>query len=438
MNRTQSRSALLLLSVFAMTLFACGDPVPLKEMTGAKSAITRAEEVKASKYAPEAFENAKQLLFSCHDSIKLGKYEDAGKIAVESRKKAEEAYNIALPLLTKDTIDEADSAVLSADEVYSMELANADFDHALNLQKAAHDEFEAKDFLKSYKSALECISAAEAAKSLSLEKKDTLKDEIAQVNETIERAKALDGETTSADKLAVAKENLDLAQKGYDSLKLKEGFAALEVAKLNADEAYFASVMAFASARIAKAEVAVADARKSTNVTFAEDDLAGSEEMLSTAKSQFDSNQYEASIQSADEAMRLSGIVLAALPPKSETTDTDTTADTTAVAAEEPENTDFDIYIVKYYKNRARDCLWFIAKRFYNNPREWKKIYNANRDQIKNPDFIRPGWKLRVPKKVKPAPVIIEQPIEPVIEDGSPEAPTDMPSESSGEEIISQ
>jgi nucleoid-associated protein YgaU len=29
---------------------------------------------------------------------------------------------------------------------------------------------------------------------------------------------------------------------------------------------------------------------------------------------------------------------------------------------------------------------------------EWKKIYEANKDQIKNPDLIQPGWKLKIPK----------------------------------------
>jgi nucleoid-associated protein YgaU len=30
---------------------------------------------------------------------------------------------------------------------------------------------------------------------------------------------------------------------------------------------------------------------------------------------------------------------------------------------------------------------------------EWKSIYEANKDQIKNPDLIQPGWKLKIPSK---------------------------------------
>ena len=28
----------------------------------------------------------------------------------------------------------------------------------------------------------------------------------------------------------------------------------------------------------------------------------------------------------------------------------------------------------------------------------WKKIFEANKDQIKNPDLIQPGWRLKIPK----------------------------------------
>jgi len=43
------------------------------------------------------------------------------------------------------------------------------------------------------------------------------------------------------------------------------------------------------------------------------------------------------------------------------------------------------------------DCLWKIAKRFYGNGAQYTKIYNANRDKIKNPSLIYPGQVLIIP-----------------------------------------
>jgi hypothetical protein len=50
---------------------------------------------------------------------------------------------------------------------------------------------------------------------------------------------------------------------------------------------------------------------------------------------------------------------------------------------------------------RDRDCLWNIAKKpkIYDNAFLWPKIWQGNRDQIKNPDVIFKGQKLRIPEK---------------------------------------
>ena len=47
-----------------------------------------------------------------------------------------------------------------------------------------------------------------------------------------------------------------------------------------------------------------------------------------------------------------------------------------------------------------RDCLWNIAKKpdIYDNAWLWPKIWQGNRDQIKDPDVIHPGQKLTIPK----------------------------------------
>jgi nucleoid-associated protein YgaU len=43
------------------------------------------------------------------------------------------------------------------------------------------------------------------------------------------------------------------------------------------------------------------------------------------------------------------------------------------------------------------DSLSKISKQYYGDANQWRKIYEANRDQIKNPDLIHPGQKLIIP-----------------------------------------
>jgi len=49
-----------------------------------------------------------------------------------------------------------------------------------------------------------------------------------------------------------------------------------------------------------------------------------------------------------------------------------------------------------YIVNKG-DCLWNIAKVYYGDGSKYTKIYNANKDKIKNPSLIYPGQKLVIP-----------------------------------------
>ncbi|MDW2983083.1 MAG: LysM peptidoglycan-binding domain-containing protein [Rhodanobacter sp.] len=45
----------------------------------------------------------------------------------------------------------------------------------------------------------------------------------------------------------------------------------------------------------------------------------------------------------------------------------------------------------------AGDNLSKIAKHFYGNANAWKRIFDANRDQLSDPDRIRVGQVLKIP-----------------------------------------
>ena len=53
----------------------------------------------------------------------------------------------------------------------------------------------------------------------------------------------------------------------------------------------------------------------------------------------------------------------------------------------------------KIYEVVSGDSLSKIAKREYGNANEWKRIFEANRDILKDPNKIYPGQKLKIPPK---------------------------------------
>ena len=69
-----------------------------------------------------------------------------------------------------------------------------------------------------------------------------------------------------------------------------------------------------------------------------------------------------------------------------------TAASSAGVSAEKASDT------VRVYVVQGGDSLSKIAKKFYGDATSWKQIYEANRDLVKNPDVIQPGWKLRIPE----------------------------------------
>ncbi|MGZ5244343.1 MAG: LysM peptidoglycan-binding domain-containing protein [Bacteroidia bacterium] len=51
------------------------------------------------------------------------------------------------------------------------------------------------------------------------------------------------------------------------------------------------------------------------------------------------------------------------------------------------------------YTVKSGDSLSKIAKQYYGDAQQWKKIYEANKDVIgSNPDLIQPGQTYKIPR----------------------------------------
>ena len=49
------------------------------------------------------------------------------------------------------------------------------------------------------------------------------------------------------------------------------------------------------------------------------------------------------------------------------------------------------------YEVKSGDSLSKIAQKYYGDPALYTKIFEANRDLLKDPNKIQPGQKLRIP-----------------------------------------
>lgn len=68
------------------------------------------------------------------------------------------------------------------------------------------------------------------------------------------------------------------------------------------------------------------------------------------------------------------------------------------IAVQGPQS--YDIYTVQ-----KGESLWTIAAKpeIYGKPTRWRQIFDANRDLLKNPDSVRPGMRLKIPRDGGPS-----------------------------------
>ncbi|NJD18512.1 MAG: LysM peptidoglycan-binding domain-containing protein [Gemmatimonadetes bacterium] len=60
------------------------------------------------------------------------------------------------------------------------------------------------------------------------------------------------------------------------------------------------------------------------------------------------------------------------------------------------------------------DTLWDLAQRYYQDPFQWRRIWEANRTQVADPNLILPGWVLTIPdRSAEVADVTVEGPAAP-------------------------
>ncbi len=391
----------LIISIF-LTMIACDTEVPVRELTDARSAIDKAQSVNAEEYSAKELDEATANLIKAHEQLlKDEKPKESVKSAGVSYDKAMEAYNNSLPPYSANALKRADEAIYEADVVNAEKLSPDFFAEAKELFVQAGEKFESKEYIEAHGLASGSYEAAVKAKNDSIDNRYKLGFRIGEVSSVMRKVEKYDYDTYAPEQYAVAKENLEKADSEYRENLLKDGFESIEIAGINADQAYILTMEGVTEERIEEAEYLLAEAEDSRSGVIADEDFAAAREALDISKRLRSEKEYEESLTYSNEAIRLGNMVIeesrriASVKSVKESSVKDTDGD--AVTASGRDDDNYHYYTVRTWE-KYNDCLWRIAGEYYKNPRLWKKIYNANRDRIKNPDLIRPGWVIRIPK----------------------------------------
>jgi nucleoid-associated protein YgaU len=291
------------------------------------------------------------------------------------------------------------------DETKKGELRQVSFAH----YEAAYNRYE------------ESRDSAAQSREIALASKSELKQSARYVEEDLNTAETyLGGPNDSTRK---ERDSLAIAYQDIDNNELKKANEIIQNSRANARTILAASIQSYARERNLTATEVVEDANSrfedikeadvqnpeslKTSYESARENLGAANESLASAGNLYSQEKYEDSIRQSEEAIRLGEIVIeetSGLTPDaiakkrgtiaSNTTDTKSSSKTSKSS---PLKEGWSKYTVK--SSKPEDCLWRIAgkKEFYGNAKLWPRIYEANKDKIKNKNLIYPNQVLYIP-----------------------------------------
>jgi nucleoid-associated protein YgaU len=381
---------------------SCRLEVPIKEMTIAKSMITRAVEVKSEKYAPDELKKAKDELIKSHDAMKTDDIKAAKKAAEESIKYSKDAITKSLPLLADDNLNEAKNIYKEAKTAFAEKYAPEEF----SLAGAKIDEAESlisdKEYWESYLKSGEAITNAASARDKALSNISSLEDRVKIIGEESKKLEAMGSREFAPDEMKAIDSGLDNARRLLGDKNLFEASEKIIETESALDEASSKTWKGYATAKIKAAEEGIQKLSSSPSKDLYANDLQKAGALVKESKDLFDKKDYRESGIKSEEALGILNSIAIAVEKSTEAGRIEGLG-----KSGEGKGTAATEYIVKY-DPKNRDCLWRIALYVYKDARLWPLIYVANKDRIKDPDLIFPGQKLVVPalKTEEKSPVI--------------------------------
>lgn len=416
------------------------------EFQEAKKSLIQANEYAAEEKASDSKKSADYAISKAYDALE----KTLPKLTAKTREEA---------VANLDAADEANAAETSPEEFKkATELKNAgdakltaaDTSLAAYLReendekaKEAKRDQALNEYEEAYNLYLESKKSGQDAKAVALEKSDSIRKSADEVDASLQKA----GRYYNGSNPAVEEEKarIQSAYADIEAGKLKAADEKIKTARAASVPLLAASVKDHAKDRNSQARDVVEDA----NVRFsdlksdafqkspatkdayssAQENLGAANESLASSSNLYEQEKYEDSLAQSEESIRLAEISIdqvetlklnglanptdtkkkdrtATVKDDGTKSDTkETTTDTTDASKDGGGSNLKDLgkgwkqYTVS--KTNPADCLWRIAEKtdVYNDSKLWPRIFEANRNKIKNKNLIYPKQKLKIPPK---------------------------------------
>ncbi|MBP7603996.1 MAG: DUF4398 domain-containing protein [Spirochaetes bacterium] len=401
-RRTAFLASILLPVVVTVS---CRLDVPIREMTRAKTAIGRAVEVKAEKYAPEELKLAEASLLKSHEYVAADDTKKAAEEALRSIEQSEAAIAKSLPLLAAESMENARKEYAEAEALYAEKLAPEEFAAAGESLKLAEARMAEQAYWDSHLASLESARQSSAAKTRALAGLPGLRSEIDRIRTESEELKKSRGTEFAPEELAALDEKLAKSDEAIGRNSIKEAAGALAGSDELLAAASAKTYEALAKENLAAAEAALARGKDAGQAEEYTTEIQSAEALIAESRTHLDNKAFQNSIEKSGEAIAILNAMAIAIEKRAEEERLAAGEGKDEAISKTPPTVDDEAeyiqpsvkeYVVKF-NPKKRDCLWRISLYVYRDARLWPLIYVANRDKIKDPDLIFPGQKFVIP-----------------------------------------
>lgn len=358
------------------------------------------------------------------------------ELANKSKSFSEEAIKNSLPEYLKDLRSEVEKSKESAIKTNSEQLAKDFFEQGKNLISEADEltnpEVPSEKLNLGISKYEEAMESFEKARELSLSQSSGLITSSAELESDFLQIEKY--QSSPSPKLVSLKNDHKIAMKNLNDGELKTGMSSIEKIRLDLASLKSEVLLPIAKQKAEKANEQISLAEKKlTNPanTNSEslDSLGLSKESYKKSIDLIGKERYYDSIEESNRVIELTSGILADKnllasnlkdKKKSKTRDKNSNSESSSLNEKKPENeigsekksnlkndsekkliqnSKFTKYIVK--KKDPPETLWMIAadKKNLGDKHKWKKIYEANKKRIKDPDKIFPNQVILIPKK---------------------------------------